>query len=95
VRASAGEELSLLVNLLRNDTIGYRMLLRNVVEIVLDDNSLVVDAVRLIADRERAVASSVDQDDYEDALVAIRCSDQFSGKEVLISSVSDAMQQSW
>ena len=45
IRANAGEDLGLLVNLLRQEKIGYKMLLRNVVEIVNDDYELVVQAV--------------------------------------------------
>ena len=95
VRATAGDELGLLVNLLRNETIGYRMLLRNVAEIAADDYELVIKAVLILTDKDKIRASRVTQLEFEDALVAVRVADDFKGKESIVAAISDAMQLDW
>ena len=95
VRANAGDELGLLVNLLRKDTIGYRTLLRNVAEIVADDYDLVVKAVLILTDKNKIKACGVDQVQFEDALVALRTADDFKGRDTVIAAIADAMQLEW
>lgn len=95
VRAEAGDDLGLLVNLLREEKIGYRMLLRNLVEIVNDDYGLTVQAVCVITDRVMQKNTNITQIEFEDTLVALRVAEDFNGKEILIAAISDAMQQDW
>lgn len=95
IRANAGEDLGLLVNLLRQEKIGYKMLLRNVVEIVNDDYELVVQAVFNITNKDKRNAAQPTQIEFQDTLVALRCADDFNGKDTLIAAVSDAMQAEW
>lgn len=95
IRANAGEDLGLLVNLLRQNKIGYKMLLRNLVEIVNDDFELVVQAVSILSNKAKRNAVQPTQLEFQDTLVGLRCADHFNGKEILIASVSDAMQVEW
>jgi len=94
-RARAGEELGLLVNLLREEKIGYRTLLRNAAEILADDFELLVPAVLILTDKDRIKHAEVTQAEFEDALVAIRCTEEFNGKETIIAAVADAMKLEW
>ena len=94
-RAQAGDELGLLVNLLREEKIGYKTLLRNVNEIVADDYDLVVKAVLILTNKERIKAAGLNQPQYEEALVAVRTEKDFKGKETIIAAIADAMQVEW
>lgn len=94
-RATAGQELGLLVNLLRTEKIGYRTLLRNVAEIVADDYELVITAVLILTNRKRIKAAEITTVEFEDTLVAVRCADEFRGKETVIAAIADAMKVGW
>jgi len=95
IRANAGDELGLLVNLLREEKIGYKTLLRNVAEIVADDYDLVVKAVLILTDKNRIKAAELTQFQYEDALVAVRTAAPFKGKDTVIAAIADTMQAEW
>ena len=71
LRASAGDELSLLTNLVRSEQIGVKMLLQNVTEILDDDESLLIDIVLLLTDPKRIADSDVSPEDYASALIAV------------------------
>ncbi len=94
-RATVGEELGLLVNLLRAEKIGYRTLLRSVAEVVADDYELVITAVLILTDRKKIMAAGITPVEFEDALVAVRCADEFRGKETVIAAIADAMKAGW
>lgn len=94
-RATAGEELGLLVNLLRAEKIGYRTLLRNVAEITADDYDLVITAVLILTNGKRIKGAEITPVEFEDALVAVRCADEFRGKETVIAAIADAMKAGW
>ena len=87
--------LQMLANLLRKDCIGYRTLLRNVADIVQLDEGLIVNAVLLLTDKERASSAGITQIEYHDALVAVRCACNLRTAPVLIEAISEMMQADW
>lgn len=89
LRATAGDELSLLVQLTRMETIGTRMLIRNLVEIVQDDPSLIVDIVLMLTDARRDL-SIVSREEYLNALAAIREADTLRVSQVLEQAVLES-----
>jgi len=93
LRANAGDELGLLVNLLRDEKIGYRTLLRNVAEIVADDKELMVNAVLILTDKERIKQAEVMPVDFTNAIDHIELAEDFTGKETVIAAIEDAMQR--
>lgn len=93
VSASAGDELSLLVNLVQTEKIGVKMLLQNVTEILADDQSLLVDVVLLITDPKRIRESDAQEADYTKALVSVKCANELQGKDVLESAISHAAEK--
>ena len=90
LNAQAGDELSLLVNLVRNEQIGVKMLLQNVVEILKDDESLLVDVVLLITDEKRINGSDAKSEDFAEALVAVQRESAFQAKDVLVNAIEHA-----
>jgi hypothetical protein len=96
VRANASQDrIKGLANLLRRNCIGYKMLLRNIVEIVRLDEGLTVDAVLCITDAKRYNAADLSVVDFEDALVAVRCASDLRTGAVLIAAISDVMKSKW
>ena len=91
--ACAGDELGLLVNLVRNEQIGVKMLLRNVTEILADDASLLVDVVLLITDSRRIEDSDATEQDFKSALIAINRAEGLSTKLVIESAINHAAQK--
>lgn len=91
--ARAGDELSLLVSLVRNEQIGAKMLLQNVLEILEDDESLLVDVVLLITDAQRIHDSDANEEDFANALVAVKRSNALTVKPVLVSALEHAAQK--
>lgn len=89
LRATAGDELSLLVQLTRMETIGTRMLLRNLVEIAQDDPNLIVDIVLMLTDARRDL-SVISREEYEDALLAIRSADTLRAAQVLEQAILES-----
>jgi len=92
-RASAGDELSLLIGLVQNETIGVKMLLQNVAEILRDDPNLLVNVVLLITDSKRISESDARELDYAQALISVRRMDKMKGKEVIENAISYAADQ--
>lgn len=92
-RASAGDELSLLVNLVQTEKIGVKMLLQNVAEILADDQSLLVDVVLLITDPKRISESDAHEIDYANALLSVKRATSLKGKDVLESAISHAAEK--
>jgi|GEM_PF-5810590 len=92
-RASAGDELSLLVNLVQTEKIGVKMLLQNVTEILADDQSLLVSIVLLITDAKRISESDAQEGDYAKALISVKRSTDLNGKDVLENAISHAAQK--
>ncbi len=92
-RASAGDELGLLVNLVRNEQIGVKMLLQNVNEILADDESLLVDVVLLITDPQRVAESNVAAEDFSAALTAVERDASPRTKSVLEEAISHAAKK--
>ncbi len=92
-RASAGDELSLLVNLVQTEKIGVKMLLQNVTEILADDQSLLVDIVLLITDAKRIRESDAHEGDYAKALISVKRSTDLNGKDVLECAISHAAEK--
>lgn len=88
--ASAGDDLSLLVNLVQTEKIGVKMLLQNVTEILDDDPSLLVDVVLLITDVKRIRESDAHEGDYAKALIQVKRATDLKGQEVLESAISHA-----
>lgn len=88
--ASAGDELSLLVNLVQTEKIGVKMLLQNVTEIMTDDPSLLVDVVLLITDPRRIRESDAHENDYARALILVKDAQGLQGKDVLENAISHA-----
>jgi intracellular sulfur oxidation DsrE/DsrF family protein len=88
--ASAGDELSLLVNLVQTEKIGVKMLLQNVTEILTDDPSLLVDVVLLITDPKRINESEAHETDYVKALISVKRATDLKGQEVLENAISHA-----
>lgn len=89
LRASAGDELSLLVQLTRSEKIGTRMLLRNVVEILKDDPSLLVDVVLMLTDPKRNRKGELGREEYLNAYVAVLNADALPGAIVLATGVTE------
>ena len=89
-QASAGDDLSLLVNLVQTEKIGVKMLLQNVTEILTDDESLLVDVVLLITDPRRIRESDAHEADYAKALTFVKRANNLKGKEVLENAISHA-----
>ena len=92
-RASAGDELSLLVNLVQTEKIGVKMLLQNVTEILADEQSLLVDIVLLITDAKRIRESDAHEGDYAKALISVKRSTDLNGKDVLECAISHAAEK--
>jgi len=90
VTASAGDELSLLVNLVRNEQIGVKMLLQNVNEILADDPGLLVDVVLLITDSNRISEGDADASDFASALVEVERDGDAKTKIALVSAINHA-----
>ncbi len=88
LRASAGDELSLLINLVKSEQIGVKMLLQNLTEILADDESLLVDIVLLITDANRVSDSDATPEDYASALVAVQRATTLRASPVLISAIN-------
>jgi len=88
LRASAGDELSLLTNLVRTEQIGVKMLLQNMAEILEDDESLLVDIVLLVTDAKRIADSDVTAEDYVLALASVDRSSELRAKSVLVSAIN-------
>ena len=93
LRASAGDEISLLINLVITEQIGVKMLLQNVTEIVADDESLLVDVVLLITDAKRIADSNATIEDYASALAAVQRADTLKAKPVLLSAINHSAQK--
>lgn len=91
--AQAGEDLGLLVTLLRESRIGYRMLVQNIAEICADDYDLIVQAVLIVTDKERIKATDLSENDYENAIIKVGKSPHFKGVEIVIAALQDAMQK--
>lgn len=89
LRATAGDELSLLVHLTRMETIGTRMLLRNLVEIIQDDPSLLVDSVLMLTDCKRDL-SIISCEEYLDALAAVRDANGLRAASVLQEAIKES-----
>lgn len=85
--ASAGDEISLLTNLVKTQQIGVKMLLQNLTEILKDDQSLLVEIVLLITDPNRIAESDVSPEDYATALVAVDRADS-KASDVLTSAIN-------
>jgi len=88
--ASAGDDLGLLINLVQTEKIGVKMLLQNVVEILADDASLLVDVVLLITDPKRIAGSDAHEVDYAKALDLVNRAEGLKGQTVLASAISHA-----
>lgn len=93
MRATAGDELSLLVHLTRAEKIGTRMLLRNVVEIVHDDPELLVDVVLLLTDTKRNEDGDIELAEYQEAYNAVLAADGLRGASVLASAIEDGAKK--
>ena len=93
VGASAGDELSLLVNLVQTEKIGVKMLLQNVTEILADDQSLLVDIVLLITDTKRINESDANESDYAKAMISVKRATDLKGKNVLENAISHAAEK--
>lgn len=90
IRATAGDELSLLVNLVRSEQIGVKMLLQNITEILADDASLLVDVVMIITDSQRLRDSDARPEDFHAALSAVSRGVDIGAQSVLISAINEA-----
>lgn len=90
VKALAGDDLGLLVNLLRNEKIGYKMLLQNLAEVCADDYDLVVQAVLIITDKARLKATNISILDIDEAIQAVETADDFRGNETIIAALNEA-----
>jgi len=88
--ATAGDELSLLVNLVQTEKIGVKMLLQNVTEILADDQSLLVDIVLLITDPKRIRESDALENDYAKALTLVKRANDLKGMDVLENAINHA-----
>ena len=91
--ATAGDELSLLVNLVQTEKIGVKMLLQNVTEILADDQSLLVDIVLLITDVKRISESDADAVDYAKALILVKRATGINGTDVLENAITHAAEK--
>lgn len=91
--ASAGDELTLLINLVQTEKIGVKMLLQNVTEILSDDETLLVDVVLLITDQTRINESDADEADYAKALLAVKRATNLKGQFVLENAINHAAQR--
>ncbi|GAA5495781.1 hypothetical protein Rhal01_01960 [Rubritalea halochordaticola] len=93
MRASAGDELSLLVHLTRAEKIGTRMLLRNLVEIVSDDPELLVDVVLLLTDTKRNKRGEIGREEYLEAYRTVLNADGLRGASVLASAIEEGAKK--
>lgn len=92
LRATAGDELSLLVQLTRMETIGTRMLLRSLVEIVRDDSELVVDIVLMLTDPKRDF-SLVTFEEYRTAYLSVEMAKDLPGATVLQKALVESSEK--
>ncbi len=91
--ARAGDELGLLINLVQTEKIGVKMLLQNVVEILDDDSSLLVDVVLLITDPKRIMGSDASEHDYAKALISVKRSAGLKGAGIVEDAILHAAEK--
>ncbi len=92
---TSSDRIQMLATLLSKQCINYKMLLHNIVDILQANEALTENAVLIITDRHRLNTSGASQEDFEVALVAVRCASQIHTAPVLIAALSNAMQHSW
>lgn len=93
IPASAGDDISLLTNLVQTEKIGVKMLLQNVTEILSDDPSLLVDVVLLITDPKRIQDSDAIELDYAKALNLVKRTPELTAGQVLENAINHAAQK--